>query len=291
MSARLAILRRASAAVVVAQGIGLGAGGALAQQGTDYPDYPPIPGLNQRDETANLARETVVAGLSSDAVAITASFDGSDILIYGAVRRETPIPKGKPLDVIVTVQGPSESITMRRKSRRLGIWINTDSVAVGAVPHFYAVVTTGPLDQILDPDFDTRYRISIPMAMRSLPRPVEVSDPTAFTEAMTRIKADEGEFVLDQGGVGLVDQTLFRADIAMPANLIEGAYKTRIFLLRDGQVIDSHSDVIDVRKVGLERWLYRLAFDHPLLYGLMSLAIAALAGWAASFAARMFKRG
>lgn len=38
------------------------------------------------------AREQVVAGISSDAVSITTSFDGSEIIIYGAVRRETPIP-------------------------------------------------------------------------------------------------------------------------------------------------------------------------------------------------------
>ena len=47
---------------------------------------------------------------------------------------------------------------------------------------------------------------------------------------------------------------------------------------------------IEVRKVGLERWLYRLAFDQPLLYGLMSLAVAVIAGWGASAAFRKLRR-
>ena len=65
---------------------------------------------------------------------------------------------------------------------------------------------------------------------------------------------------------------------------------TSIFLIREGRVIDSYSAPLEVRKVGLERWLYRLAFDQPLIYGLMSLLIAAVAGWGASAAFRALQR-
>ena len=39
------------------------------------------------------AQEDVVLGLSQNRVAITANFDGSEILIFGAVKRETAIPE------------------------------------------------------------------------------------------------------------------------------------------------------------------------------------------------------
>jgi hypothetical protein len=71
-------------------------------------------------------------------------------------------------------------------------------------------------------------------------------------------------------------------DVDLPADLIEGAYQTRIFLLRDREVIALHEQVIDVRKVGLERWLYALSRDVPWAYGILSLVLAAIAGWAAS---------
>ena len=44
--------------------------------------------------------EEVVLGLSKDEVAITTSFNGSDVLIFGAVKRDKPIPDGAPLEVI-----------------------------------------------------------------------------------------------------------------------------------------------------------------------------------------------
>ncbi|GHG10308.1 MULTISPECIES: TIGR02186 family protein [Paracoccus] len=234
--------------------------------------------------------ESVVAGLSSDSVAITASFDGSDILIYGAIKRESPIPEGPPLQVIVTVEAPSSGVTVWRKERKAGIWVNAQSVRIGAAPGFYAVATTADLDDILLPEWDNRYRISLPLAMRAFAGQVAVESAVPFTEALIRIREDEGLYRLDEGSVSLIDQTLFRADVSLPANLVEGAYKTRIFLLRDGQVIDVFVAPINVRKVGLERWLYRLAFDQPFLYGLMSLLVAVAAGWGASAAFQKLRR-
>jgi uncharacterized protein (TIGR02186 family) len=88
--------------------------------------------------------------------------------------------------------------------------------------------------------------------------------------------------VVSENSVRLVDETLFDAQIALPANLTEGDYKTRIFLTRDGTVVDLYETSIDVRKVGLERFLFSLAHEKPLIYGLLSLAIAIAAGWSAS---------
>lgn len=234
--------------------------------------------------------EQVVAGLSRDDVAITASFDGSDILIYGAVKREQPIPDGPPLEVIVTVEGPSQALTVRRKTRRFGIWMNTEAVGVGAAPSFYVVASSAPLAAILDPKVDTRFRISVPLAMRAFAGADAVADPTAFTTALIRLREEAGIYRLDEGSVSVAEQTLFRADVQLPANLIEGEYKTRIFLMRGGEVVDVHRAPIEVRKVGLERWLYRLAYDQPFLYGLMSLAVAVIAGWGAAEAFRIIRR-
>ena len=70
--------------------------------------------------------------------------------------------------------------------------------------------------------------------------------------------------------------------IDLPANLVEGPYETRIFLTRNGTVVDRFDTVIEVNKVGLERWIYDLAHNQPLIYGILSLTIAIAAGGMAS---------
>jgi len=237
-----------------------------------------------------LRAEEVVLGLSSDKVAITATFEGSEILIFGAVKREAPISE-VPLHVVITVAGPSLPVTVRRKDRRFGIWVNTDTVHLDEAPTFYAVATSGPLDEVLSATEDLRHRVSVPRAIRSVGAASMAEDAESFTKALIRIRRGQNAYQLRENTVVLDEQTLFRTAIRLPANLTEGAYPARIFLTREGRVVSKFETVINVHKVGLERWLYTLSRKDPLLYGLMSLAIAIAAGWGASAAFRALRRG
>ncbi|MEM6481731.1 MAG: TIGR02186 family protein [Pseudomonadota bacterium] len=236
-----------------------------------------------------LRAEEVVLGLSMSEVEITTNFDGSEILVFGAVKRDAPVPD-EPLDVIVAVAGPSLPVVVRRKERRFGIWVNTEAVEVDAAPSFYAVATTRPLSQVLSNTEDLRHRVSIPKAIRSVGSAGQVEDAQSFTDAVIRIRQASGAYSLQEGAVELTDQTLFNTSIGLPANLTEGDYPTRIFLTRGGAVVSVYETTIDVQKVGLERWLFDLSRQQPLIYGLMSLAIAIAAGWGASAAFRLFRQ-
>ena len=76
----------------------------------------------------------------------------------------------------------------------------------------------------------------------------------------------------------------------MPANLVEGDYAAEFFLVRDHAVISSGTTTIRVEKTGIERWLYNLSRNEPLLYGLMSVLLALAAGWLAADAFRLARR-
>lgn len=234
--------------------------------------------------------EDIVLGLSKDTVSINTSFDGSEILIFGAVKREAPIQDDPRMQVIVTVSGPSEPITVRRKEKRFGIWVNTDAVEVDRAPSFYAVSTSTLLGLSLSNTEDIRHKVSIPRAIRSVGAPMNIMDSESFTEALIRIKKSSGQYQLNEGTVSVDEQTLFRTRIELPAALTEGDYQTRIFLTRGGEVISKYETSIFVRKVGLERWLFTLSRENAFLYGLMSLAIAIAAGWSASAVFSVFRR-
>lgn len=235
------------------------------------------------------ATEQIVTGLSQNRVQITANFDGSEILIYGAVKRDAPLPEDSRLDVIITVEGPQTPLVIRRKERVAGIWLNRSEVTVDSAPEFYAIATNGPLEEILTETDDLRHHISIPLAIRAVGISQEAAESELFTEALARIRIAEDRFRLALNSVQLIEQTLFRTDVALPANLTDGKYVVRLFILREGHVIDSQERVIDVRKAGLERLLFNLAHERPFLYGVLSLIMAAVAGWGASAAFRFVR--
>ncbi len=234
--------------------------------------------------------EKVVAGLSQNRVSITATFVGSEILIFGAVKRDAPPPSDRPLQVIVVVEGPAHPVTVRKKDKRFGIWVNTDSIELAAAPSFYAVATSAPLPETVSILDDLQHLISVDRSIRISDSPFTNEDPRDFVRALIRIREKSDLYKLMENSVELQEETLFDTRIALPANLTEGEYRTRIYLTRDGSVTSQYETVIDVQKVGLERWIFNLAHEQPLIYGLLSLVIAIAAGWGASALFRVILR-
>ena len=233
--------------------------------------------------------EEILAGLSQKQLSLTVNFEGSEILVFGAVRREAPLPEEGELHVIVTIEGPPTPAVIWRKARRLGIWVNVESMRIRAAPSFYAVASTGPLDRILSLDSDLRHRISTRLAIFEAREDATVANPAAFSDALVRIRQNENLYQKLETSVMLERDTLFSTTISLPKNLVEGTYATRVFLVRDGAVIDRFDTEIDVQKAVLERWLYNMAYEQPYLYGVLALTLALFFGWGASAAFRVLR--
>lgn len=226
--------------------------------------------------------QQLVLGLSEDEVAITVNFDGSQILIFGAIKHDAPTEGKSPLDVIITVRGPSLPATVYRKDRIMGIWANAASVDVDAAPSFYAISSTAPLNEILTNTDDIRHDITLASAIRSVGAPQDVQDSQSFTEALMRIRTENGLYQVNEGQAELYDDTLFRTNVSLPANLVEGDYTVRVFLTQDRTILAEYQTSLGVHKQGLERLLFTMSREQPFAYGLMALAIAIAAGWGAS---------
>ena len=159
----------------------------------------------------------------------------------------------------------------------------------GKKPSCSPIATTGRLDEILSETEDLRHKITIPRAIRAIGTTDEADEADLFVEALIRLRSARGSYLESQGSVRLTEGTLFRTDVALPSNLTEGDYRVRIFLTRDGRVVDMLERGIRVRKAGLEQFFTRMAHEQPLLYGLLALLVAGLAGWAASAAFRFIR--
>lgn len=233
----------------------------------------------------------IIGALSQNRVSLTANFSGSEILIFGAIRHDAPRIEDAPsYDIIITIEGPRHPVSIWRKARTFGIWTNVEAVSMPSVPSFYAVATTAPLGNILAPEEDARYRISAHHAIRPEQAAGAPVDIDSFTAALLRLRARDGAYLRLDRWVFLDRDVLFRATVALPANLTEGAYTTRMYLVREGAVVHQYRTAIFVRKEGLERWLHQLAFDRPLVYGILALIIALVAGWSASTAFRYIRQ-
>lgn len=241
----------------------------------------------------------IVGALSQNRVSLTANFSGSEILIFGAIRRtadEVTIQEAdeaagsEDFDVIVVIEGPRQAVEVWRKERRAGIWMNVDSVGMASVPSFYAVASTQPLNQILSSEADEAFRISARQAIRAEQVGDGSPETLLFAEALMRIRERSAQYLSLERFVHIDRDILFRTNVRLPSNLTEGAYTTRMYLVQDGQVVSQFRTAIFVRKDGIERWLHELAYDQPFVYGLLALVIALIAGWGASALFRIIRQ-
>ena len=72
--------------------------------------------------------QALVADLTNHLIAITTGFTGASVVLFGAT--------DGPGDVAVVVQGPDREMTVRRKRRIAGIWVNSREVMFANVPSF-----------------------------------------------------------------------------------------------------------------------------------------------------------
>ena len=85
----------------------------------------------------------LVADLSQNTVEIQSNFNGAQLLVFGA--------RNAPGDLVVAVRGPDSKVMLRRKERIAGMWMHVEQRKYLGVPAFYAIASTRPLDQIIDP--------------------------------------------------------------------------------------------------------------------------------------------
>ena len=99
---------------------------------------------------------------------------------------------------------------------------------------------------------------------------------------MIRNKQRSGLYPQTIGAVNFVGARLFRTTIAFPATVPTGPYQVSVYLIRDGKLIGAQTTPLLISKLGVSAEVVDFARNNALWYGLVAVAVAALAGWAAS---------
>ena len=263
------------------------------------PPPPPAieaPALDRSQATTGDLR--VAAALTDARIHVDSSFSGASIVLYGAVFN----PTADPADVVVVVRGPEAPIRLVKKTRNMGVWLNSRPVLFEGAPGFYMTASTRPLSDIADFGQLRRLgvgvdhlRIDAPEESRTVTRygvrDVVVSrlgdDYLEWRRAVIRLKEAAALYDTDPQGVEFVDKGLFRAEVKLPTVAPTGKYYAEVWLFQDGEPQSVSNLTLTVEKVGLERDIYEFAHRRPWLYGVLCVVLAALTGYGAS---RIFSR-
>ena len=225
-------------------------------------------------------REEVISDISTREISIQSNFTGIEILIFGSVDYSSAAEADKDIyDVIVVLRAPDQPIVARRKERMAGIWVNGPGKVYPTVPGFYAALSSRPLRAITSDE--TLKTLGIGLSNIDFGRATKNdAEEETFRSTVVRLKERQRLFQEHDDGVTFIGRSLFRASVDLPVNVPIGRYNADVYLFRDGQVVSKNHSTLAVSKAGFERAIYLLAFHQPLLYGLIAVLLAMLAGLA-----------
>lgn len=219
----------------------------------------------------NLQARPIVTDLAVRSVDIDHDFTGLDILLFGA-RNDV----GR---IFVVLRGPKKDYVVRKKEKVAGIWVNKQSVKFENVDSFYAIAGGNLADVRNDHLLDS---LGIGIENIALKTNSKSIDVETFRKALIANKQEEDLYAREMTKISFWDETLFRTVLKFPKNIERGLYTAEVYLFDDGLLSAVQSTPIKVSKIGFEAFVFDLAQNQKLLYGIICVFMALAAGWTAN---------
>jgi uncharacterized protein (TIGR02186 family) len=223
------------------------------------------------------AADTLVINIDPAAIPIGATYDGSTLRVFG----EAP----EDCDVVIRMIGETHDLTMKQKGKVFGLlWMNLNTLKMHNVPSFFYVDASRPFKEAAPCD-PAPHDLNDMLGLKSLGSIIQIEPKTSEDGLLFQelLKLKEHEKLYRQFSnvrFGTVENGMksFEAHIDLPPNLSAGQYRVEAYAVRNGQIAARADTQLGVSFVGFPKLLANAAFQHALIYGLMSVIIALIAG-------------
>ena len=227
-----------------------------------------------------LAQNQIVADLSQENVKISTDFQGAKILLFGAYDGK----KGD--DIIVIVTGPKGLVTVQKKEKIFGVWVNTKKVNYINAPKYLSISSNRKIEEILNKKTQKISEIGLNNFNIRIQPGIKVENEKQWRQALTRNMLKSNLWSINENSVSLNRDALFRSFLVLPSNVITGQFEVKILHYRNSQLISQQINSINVSKSGISAEIYEIAQNYSTLYGIFAVFLAILVGWGSNLVFR-----
>ncbi len=219
------------------------------------------------------AQNQIVADLSQENVKISTDFQGAKILLFGAYDGK----KGD--DIIVIVTGPKGLVTVQKKEKILGVWVNTRKVNYINTPKYLSISSNRRINDILNKKTQKISEIGLNNLKIRIQPGIKVEKEGNWRQALTRNMLKSNLWSINENSVTLNKNSLFRSYLKLPSNVITGQFEVKILHYRNSKLVSQQINSINVSKSGISAEIYDIAQNYSTLYGIFAVLLAVLVGW------------
>ncbi len=256
---------------------------------TAFAQTPPLAISPNASGQPRTLQENIEIGASTTEISIASDFRGADFTMFGALNNADQLLLAiGQYDIVVTLEGPNDYSTVRKKSRVAGIWINTSAITFAPLPESYSMASTRNIDNIATAGTLKAMGLGVEhLPLRSAVFSGVPDNAFDFQDAYRRLKLSSGIYRNDTTGVRLERTGLFWATLRLPANVPNGVHTARAYLFKSGMPVAQKELRLRVVKTGMEQAITDAAHQTPVVYGMLCVLLAVVTGWGASI---LFRR-
>ena len=226
------------------------------------------------------AQNQIVADLSQENVKISTDFQGAKILLFGAYDGK----KGD--DIIVIVTGPKGLVTVQKKEKIFGVWVNTKKVNYINAPKYLSISSNRKIEDILNKKTQKISEIGLNNFNIRIQPGIKVENEKQWRQALTRNMLKSNLWSVNENSVSLNKDALFRSFLELPSNVITGQFEVKILHYRNSKLVSQQINSINVSKSGISAEIYDIAQNYSTLYGIFAVFLAILVGWGSNLVFR-----
>jgi uncharacterized protein (TIGR02186 family) len=238
------------------------------------------------DNTQESLKEIVTTTTKRE-VDIGLMYNGDYIYFVGGV----PDPKA---DVIVKLTSTENvPLSVNRKGRVALMWMNVKQFTVTGLPLLYKIHSTKPIHQILSKELASEFGIGYDvlkdqMKLQLVRGEAAADDLDTVFDGILQLKKEANLYNIDEKRIEITGGKLFKHYFRFPSAATAGIYKAESYIFKNGKLIGKGVDEVKIQKKGVEATFTNLAFNHPVLYGIVALVVALGMGLLVGF---VFKKG
>lgn len=182
---------------------------------------------------------------------------------------------------VIILQAGHENVTLNRKGRVAGIWLNVAQVEVSNVPNVYILAASDKLENICSPEVQKQLGLGVEYLRGQMKFTCEKPlSGTEFDEFL-KLKTSGGTYNVDIN-IKLKDSGPGRQEVSailpVPATVPPGTYNVLLYCFVDGKPVQRGTAELTIRRVGLAHLMADMAYNKSALYGVMAIVVAMLVG-------------
>ncbi len=210
---------------------------------------------------------------------IGATYNGAEMHVSGEI--------GKDEDAVVQILGSDQEAHFKLKGKVGGIlWMTVAHLTFKHSPSVYMLYLPKHLANMGEKQLE-KWGFGYPVIYSKITIEPTPKNKKQIFKDFLKLKQKDRLYKIEDNGINYSikgDKKIFEAIVKLPPKIPPGKYEIKVYKIGPNKKITGiDTDYFDIKLTGFPLFITQMAFNHSLIYGILAVIIAVMAGFLMGF--------